>query len=79
VVNGRIWLNLFVVSLCLAFSALYELFEWGFAEAIGDSAESFLGTQGYMWDTQSDMAMALLGACLALVLLARLHDRQLQY
>jgi putative membrane protein len=78
VVNGRAWLNLFVISICLAFSALYELFEWGVAAATGDSAESFLGTQGYMWDTQSDMAMALLGACLALLFLAKLHDRQLQ-
>ena len=78
VVNGRAWLNLFVISICLAFSALYELFEWGVAAATGDSAESFLGTQGYMWDTQSDMAMALLGACLALLFLAKLHDRQLR-
>jgi len=76
-VSGRAWLNLFVISICLAFSALYELFEWGVAVATGDSAESFLGTQGYMWDTQSDMAMALLGACLALIFLAKLHDRQL--
>jgi putative membrane protein len=77
VVNGQSWLNLFVVSICLAFSALYELFEWAVAVATGDSAESFLGTQGYMWDTQSDMALALLGALLALALLAKLHDRQL--
>jgi len=77
VVNGRGWLNLFVVSICLAFSALYELFEWGVAVATGDSAESFLGTQGYMWDTQSDMAMALLGATLALLILSKVHDRQL--
>ena len=78
VVNGRAWLNLFVISICLAFSALYELFEWGVAAATGDSAESFLGTQGYMWDSQSDMAMALLGACLALIFLAKLQDRQLR-
>jgi putative membrane protein len=76
VVNGRGWLNLFVVSICLAFSALYEMFEWGVAVATGDSAESFLGTQGYLWDTQSDMAMALVGAVLALVFLARTHDKQ---
>src|SRR5262245_10890910 len=76
-VNGRAWLNLFVISICLAFSALYELFEWAVAAATGDSADSFLGTQGYMWDTQSDMAMALLGALVALSLLSRLHDRQL--
>lgn len=77
VVNGRGWLNLFVISICLAFSALYELFEWGVAVATGDSAESFLGTQGYMWDTQSDMAMALAGAILSLAILSRLHDKQL--
>jgi len=78
VVNGRGWLNLFVISICLAFSALYELFEWAVAVATGDSAESFLGTQGYLWDTQSDMAMALLGALSALVFLSRVHDRQLR-
>ena len=77
VVNGRGWLNLFVISICLAFSALYELFEWIVAVLTGDSAESFLGTQGYVWDTQSDMALALIGASLALVLLSRMHDRQL--
>jgi putative membrane protein len=77
VVNGRGWLNLFVISICLAFSALYELFEWGVAVATGDSAESFLGTQGYIWDTQSDMAMALAGAILSLAILSRLHDKQL--
>ena len=78
VVNGRGWLNLFVISICLAFSALYEMFEWGVAVATGDSAESFLGTQGYVWDTQSHMAMALVGSILALTLLSRLHDQQLR-
>jgi putative membrane protein len=77
-VNGRGWLNLFVLSICLAFSALYEMLEWGVAVATGDSAISFLGTQGYTWDTQSDMAMALIGAAAALVILSKLHDKQLQ-
>jgi putative membrane protein len=78
VINGRGWLNLFVLSICLAFSALYELFEWGVAVVTGDSAESFLGTQGYVWDTQSDMAFALLGAILSLVIFSNLHDQQLE-
>jgi putative membrane protein len=77
VVNGRGWLNLFVISVCLAFSALYELFEWGVAVVTGDSADNFLGTQGYIWDTQSDMAMALLGAIVALLVFSKLHDKQL--
>lgn len=78
IVNGRAWLNLIVVSICLAFSAFYELIEWLVAELSEEAAEAFLGTQGYVWDTQSDMAFALLGASLALITLAGLHDRQLQ-
>ena len=78
VVNGRGWLNLFVISICLAFSALYEMFEWGVAVFSGASADSFLATQGYIWDTQSDMAMALVGAALALMTLSTAHDRQLR-
>ena len=58
-------------------SAFYELIEWWVAIYTGESADAFLGTQGYVWDTQSDMALALLGAVLALVLLSRVHDRQL--
>jgi putative membrane protein len=77
VVRGRGWLNYVVVTSCLALSALYELLEWLAAELTGEAAEAFLGTQGYVWDTQSDMALALLGAVLALLLLSRLHDRQL--
>jgi len=58
---------------------LYEIFEWIVAVMTGDSAEGFLATQGYVWDTQSDMAMALLAAILALIFLSRLHDRQLKF
>lgn len=77
VVHGRGWLFYIVVSLCLAISAFYELIEWWVAIFSGTSAEAFLGTQGDVWDTQSDMAFALVGAILALVLLGRVHDRQL--
>ncbi|WP_406662992.1 DUF2238 domain-containing protein [Gallaecimonas sp. GXIMD1310] len=78
VVKSRGWLNVFVVSVCLAFSAFYELIEWLVAVISGQGAEAFLGTQGYVWDTQSDMAFALLGAVLALLVLSRWHDRQLR-
>ena len=76
-VNGKGWLNLFIISITLAFSAFYELIEWWVALLSGEDAEAFLGTQGYIWDTQSDMGWALLGAIIALLLLSRLHDRQL--
>jgi len=78
VVNGTGWRTLFVVSICLAFSAFYELIEWGVAEASGVGADAFLGTQGYVWDTQSDMLLALIGAVCALVALGKLHDAQLK-
>ena len=77
VVTSNAWRNLFIVSVCLAFSAFYELLEWWVAIATGTASEAFLGTQGYIWDTQSDMFLALLGAIAALATLARLHDRQM--
>lgn len=76
-VNGRGWLAFTVISFCLAFSAFYELLEWWAALLSGAGAEAFLGTQGYVWDTQSDMMWAATGAVLALVLFSGLHDRQL--
>jgi len=78
VVARRGWLGLLVVCICLAISALYELLEWWVALFSEEAAEAFLGTQGYEWDTQSDMFLALVGATLAVVLLSRWHDRQLQ-
>lgn len=72
------WLSVIVVSICLAVSALYELLEWGVSEATGSAGDAFLGTQGDVFDTQKDMAMALIGAITSMLLLARLHDRQLK-
>jgi putative membrane protein len=76
-VQGRRMLAFLTVCVVLAVSASYELIEWGAALALGQGADEFLGTQGYAWDTQSDMFYALLGALAALVSLARLHDRQI--
>jgi putative membrane protein len=78
VFNSARWRDFFIVCFCLGFSAFYELIEWWVALLSEDAADSFLGTQGYIWDTQSDMALALLGAVLALVLLGRLHDRHMR-
>jgi putative membrane protein len=78
VVARRGWLGFLIVCVCLAISACYELFEWWVALLSGEAADSFLGTQGYQWDTQSDMFMAMIGAIVALLALSRWHDRQLQ-
>jgi putative membrane protein len=79
VIKSAAWRNFFIVCFCLAFSALYELIEWAVALMSDTAAEAFLGTQGYVWDTQSDMAFALVGAIIALVLLGRIQDRQIRH
>lgn len=77
VVAVRGWLAFIVVSICLAISAFYELIEWWVALLSEEAADAFLGTQGYVWDTQSDMFLAFLGAISALVIFSTLHDRQI--
>jgi putative membrane protein len=76
-VNGRRMMAFLCVCIALAISASYELIEWAAALLMGQGADEFLGTQGDVWDTQSDIFMALIGASSALVLLSGWHDRQL--
>ena len=78
IISIEVWRNFFIVCFCLGFSAFYELIEWWVAILSNDSADDFLGTQGYIWDTQSDMAWALFGSILALLLLRKYHNKQLQ-
>ena len=75
IINGTNWQNFLIVCFCLAFSAFYELIEWFVAELSGEEAEAFLGTQGYVWDTQSDMALALFGAICAIMLLSSMLNK----
>jgi len=75
--QGKLLFTLVVAS-CLAVSASYELIEWAAAEMMGQGADAFLGTQGYAWDTQSDMLMALIGAIIAQVGLGKVQDGQLR-
>jgi putative membrane protein len=77
VIASSAWRDFFIVCFCLAVSAFYEIIEWWVALASGEGADAFLGTQGYIWDTQSDMWFALIGAVAGLILLGNLHDRQL--
>jgi putative membrane protein len=76
-VRGRKMTTFLCGCVAMAISACYELVEWGAALALGQGADEFLGTQGYVWDTQSDMWYALLGATTALLLFSRWHDREI--
>ena len=77
VINGKAWLAFLVVCVVMMVSAVYELVEWAAALVMGQGADEFLGTQGDMWDTQSDMFLALVGALSMLIFLSRWHNRQL--
>ncbi len=77
IISSESWRNFFIVCFCLAFSAFYELIEWWVAISSNEAANDFLGTQGYIWDTQSDMFFALIGSILALILLGNYHTKQL--
>lgn len=77
VVRKKSWIPFLVVCICLAISAFYELIEWWVSAFSSDGADDFLGTQGYVWDTQSDMFCAMIGAITMLVLFSKLQDKQI--
>ena len=77
IVINKKWLNFIVVCICLSFSAVYEFLEWWVALFSGENADAFLGTQGYVWDTQSDMFYATIGAIAMLVLLSKVQDKNI--
>jgi putative membrane protein len=62
---------------CGAISALYELLEWFVAITSGQSSEAFLGTQGDIWDTQSDMLFAFIGASCMIIFVAKIQDKKI--
>ncbi|MFG2942215.1 DUF2238 domain-containing protein [Streptomyces sp. NPDC048282] len=76
--RGSRWLAPLTVCACLAFSAFFELLEWLAAEIGGHGADAFLATQGDVWDTQWDMFCALTGATVSVLVLSKVHDRQLR-
>jgi putative membrane protein len=65
------------VEFLLAFSALYELFEWGLTMVLSpQDASEYNGQQGDLWDAQKDVSLALAGALLGLAVLLALGSRR---
>jgi putative membrane protein len=77
VIKKGVWLSFLTVCTCVTISVLYEFLEWAVAIGSGESAESFLGTQGYVWDTQSDMLYAMIGAICMVALLSKIQDKEI--
>jgi putative membrane protein len=78
VINNKSFFNFIIVCICLAISATYEFIEWFVSLATGEGGDAFLGTQGYVWDTQSDMLFATIGAIFGLILFSKIQDKQIQ-
>jgi putative membrane protein len=78
VIGNKSYFNFIIVSICLAISAAYEWIEWGVSISTGDKGDSFLGTQGDIWDTQSDMLFATIGACIGLLVFSKIQDMQIE-
>ena len=77
VISNKSFFNFIIVSICLAISAAYEWIEWGVSIVTGDGGDAFLGTQGYVWDTQSDMLFATIGAITGLFLFSKIQDNEI--
>lgn len=70
------WSYFLPLVFMIALSAIYELLEWAAALAFGgDLGIAFLGTQGDEWDAHKDMALAILGAALAISMTALVNAR----
>lgn len=74
VVSNKNYFNFIIIAICLAISAAYEWIEWWVSISTGEGGDAFLGTQGYVWDTQSDMLLATIGASCMLLFLSKKHD-----
>lgn len=72
------WLSFLTISVCVSISVMYEFLEWFVAVVSGQSAEAFLGTQGYVWDTQSDMLYACIGAICMIIFVSKFQDKQIE-
>lgn len=77
IIGNKSYFNFIIISICIAISAAYEWIEWWVSIALNDKGDAFLGTQGYLWDTQSDMLCAAIGAILGLALLSKKQDKEI--
>lgn len=78
VIANKSYFNFIIVSICLAISAAYEWIEWGVSVCTGDGGDAFLGTQGYVWDTQSDMLFATMGALSMIIIFSKFQDKYIE-
>ena len=75
------WTPVLCVACALAFSAIFEMLEWGASVSLGHAADAFLGSQGDPWDAQWDMLCCLVGAIASMLAFAGasgIHERQLE-
>jgi putative membrane protein len=72
------WVNLLSICVAQSASSFYELIEWLISALYGSAGDSFLGTQGDVWDTQSDMLFCLIGALAAILMMGKIHNKAIE-
>ena len=78
IIQKKSWIPFLTVVVCMAISMCYEFLEWFVSIASGSSGDSFLGTQGDVWDTQSDMLFATVGAICMVLFVSKMQDRNIK-
>jgi len=69
------WGYFLPLDVVMSTSMIFELIEWVTAAVFGGGDPNYIGMQGDVWDTQKDMALATLGALLALCVIAAVNAR----
>ncbi|ASU35105.1 DUF2238 domain-containing protein [Mucilaginibacter xinganensis] len=77
IIQKKTWIPFLTVVVCMSISMCYEFLEWFVSVVSGSSGDSFLGSQGDIWDTQSDMLFATIGAICMVIFFSKLQDRNI--
>jgi putative membrane protein len=82
-INSMKLLDFIAFMFAVALSAIWEIIEWIVVIILinfgaKEPASSFLGTQNYLWDAQSDIFFALIGAIIAILFFGKFHKREIE-
>jgi len=74
-VKGYKLISFITFCICMATTAVYEIIEYLVCSMANGNPATFLGTQGDIWDSQSDMLAAALGGLFMIFFMDKIHNR----
>ena len=72
--KGYRWVSFISFCICLSTTMTYEIVEYIACVIAGKNPDTFLGAQGDIWDSQTDMLAAAVGGLITIFFLSKLHD-----